>query len=424
MSKVVDYPIRYDNAGTPDVPYDRFKAALTDVGSPAAPEAHGMYSHLAAHRVHPSVFLAFFRHESGYGLLGICKEYDTRNPGNVRTPEVPSAGVTVVQTPRGQFAKFPDWRTGTADWAARLAGPKYAGAGLTTVRQVLPKYAPSSENDTERYIASVLADIARFASVAPPQPTTGGTMPPKPPMDTSHPSPNRGYKNGHTRRVDGICWHITEGTNSLGWLTNPASQASANYLIARDGTIYELVPPTVDAWANGKVDFPDTGNPLIAHWLTEKVNGVAVNFNQRTVSIEHEGFTSKGKGGSLTAKQVDATVALTAWLCGEFDVDADQVHILGHYEIDSVDRKDCPGFSAAEWNGWVGRVAALVKPAPAPGGMMEPVVTERQDWGGKGRLVSEEVTVVNDADPQHPVYYSRLKRYDATGVVMEEWREV
>lgn len=180
------------------------------------------------------------------------------------------------------------------------------------------------------------------------------TKPAKPPV-VSNPSPNRGYPSGR-HRPEAVVWHITEGTNSLGWLTSPASQASSNYLIDRDGTIHELVPPTESAWANGRVARPNTANPLIAGWQRE-----GINFNQRTVSIEHEGFSSLGRGGALTAAQIESTAKLTAWLCCEFGIAPDRQHILGHFEIDDVDRHNCPGFATAEWDEWVGRVAALAR---------------------------------------------------------------
>lgn len=238
----------------------------------------------------------------------------------------------------------------------------------------------------------------------------------KPTVDTGHPSPNRGYARG-TRRVDAVIWHITAGTDSLGWLTNPSSGASANYLIARTGTIYELVPPNESAWANGRVCNPDADHnqPLVTKWVAE-----GGNFNQRTVSIEHEGMSSLGNGGSLTAAQVAATVHLTAWLCQMFRLTPDRQHIFGHFEIDDCDRPNCPGFSQAEWTDWLGRVAGLLAGKP-PTAMLEPVVTTGQDWAGKGRLISEEVTVVNDDEGK---YYSRKKRYAAAGIVIDDWREV
>ena len=179
----------------------------------------------------------------------------------------------------------------------------------------------------------------------------------KPNVKTEPTSPNRGGYAGQ-RRVEAVVWHITQGTSpgSRGWLCNPAAQASSNYLIERDGTIYELVPPDEAAWANGAVSSPNAANPVIAGWLRE-----GVNFNQRTVSIEHEGFTSNNHGGSLTPEQVNSTIQLTAWLCQEYQVPPDQLHIIGHYEVDDVNRHYCPGFSAAEWTAWVNQVAAVLR---------------------------------------------------------------
>jgi len=221
-----------------------------------------------------------------------------------------------------------------------------------------------------------------------------------PPIDRSHQSPNRDGYSGK-RRVDAVVWHITQGTNSLGWLCSPQSKASSNYLIARDGYIFELVGPDHDAWANGAVCKPDTGNALVAKWLSE-----GANFNTRTVSIEHEGFTSNGQGGSLTAAQIDATVALTAWLCERFRLTPDQTHILGHFQVDACNRPNCPGFSATEKAAWVARVARLVgggTPAPNPPpppfqhdpGFLDPLI-DTFDWEGAGIVVYRKIRVYND----------------------------
>jgi len=265
------------------------------------------------------------------------------------------------------------------------------------------------------YVAHILAILAVVGRGLP---ETGGSTVAvsKPPVNTKHPSPNRGYA-ADVHRVDAVIWHITQGTNSLGWLTNPASGASSNYLIARNGTIYELVPPTESAWANGRVCNPDADHnqPLITKWVKE-----GVNFNRRSVSIEHEGMTSVGKGGSLTKAQVEATVNLTAWLCQEFKLTPDRAHIFGHFEIDACDRPNCPGFSEAEWGDWVGRVAGLLKGTP-PSAMLEPVVTPARDWGGKGRLIAQTVTVVND---DTGAYYEGKTEYRAEGPVQLPWREV
>lgn len=186
---------------------------------------------------------------------------------------------------------------------------------------------------------------------------------PKPVMYLRHPSPNRNGYAG-TRRVDAVIWHVTAGgfVGSLDWLTNPASGASSNYLLNKDGAIYELVPPTEDAWANGAVNQPDTRNPLIPKWQAE-----GVNFNQRTISIELVRETSaNGQPGGFTPAQYQRLVALTAWLCQEFRLTPDRTHIFGHRTIDSVNRPHCPGLAESEWFSLVGAVAALVGGATAP----------------------------------------------------------
>jgi hypothetical protein len=147
-----DYPM----AGPMDIRLPDFATILGEQQSPAALEAGPMFQACLNTGVSPVTFLAFFRHESRYGTLGICHDYDTKNPGNVRSPEDPSLG-EIIQTRGGPFAKYPTWENGAIDWGKRIQGPKYAGAGLTTVRGVLPRYAPTGDNnDPEAYIRSVL----------------------------------------------------------------------------------------------------------------------------------------------------------------------------------------------------------------------------------------------------------------------------
>jgi N-acetylmuramoyl-L-alanine amidase len=150
----------YAIIGPPDLTRERFAAILSAANSPAAPEADDMYAALVAANVSPAAFLAFFLVESRMGTVGVTPEFGTRNPGNVRSAEIPALSTGVVQTPRGQFARYPTWANGAADWAARMIGPKYRGSGLFTVRSVIPKYAPGSDgNVPEAYIASVLKSI-------------------------------------------------------------------------------------------------------------------------------------------------------------------------------------------------------------------------------------------------------------------------
>lgn len=179
----------------------------------------------------------------------------------------------------------------------------------------------------------------------------------QPPMLTSPRSPNTNqYSTPH--HPEALCWHVTVGSaqGSIGWLCNPDSGASANYLIDRAGVIYELVPPTVSAWANGAVNKPDMGNPLIAGWVNAHINP-----NTRSISVEHERLQSaNNQPGGFTEAQHHSTVALGAWLCERFGIPANRTTIFGHRSIDSVDRYYCPGLAESEWDQWVGEIAALV----------------------------------------------------------------
>lgn len=338
---------------------ERFGAILRAGGSPAAPESDSMYLLLRNADVRPEILLAFFWVESKFGTVGVAHDFNTKNPGNVRSPERATLARVTVQTPRGTFAKYPTWADGCGDWAARLTGPKYAGAGLTTVREVLPKYAPSQDsNDPHAYAATVLALIESWMKGAPPVALAKPTV-------ISNPSPNHGYPGDY--RPETVVWHITAGSgaSALSWLTNPASNASANYVITEDGKIHELVNPEVGqqgaAWANGDVQKPNLANPSVASWVK-----AGINPNRRCVSIEHAGDSSMGKGGSLTPAQIAATVRLTAWLCSRFGIAPDRAHIIPHAWVNSVTRPNCPGFSETEWVTWVDAIAEIVAGAPKP----------------------------------------------------------
>lgn len=202
------------------------------------------------------------------------------------------------------------------------------------------------------YGASV-AKIANLIAAMPAGTETTTMTLSKPTVDSSYQSPNRDGVG--VRQVRAVVWHITQGTDSRGWLCNPSSGASSNYLIERDGTPFELVPPDHAAWANGPMAKSNVDIPIVAEWVRQGINP-----NAQTVSIEHEGFTSNNRGGSLTAAQIETTIQLTAWLCQRYGIPPDRQHILRHADIDGVNRPYCPGFSTAEMESWIARVAALV----------------------------------------------------------------
>ena len=143
-----------------------------------------------------------------------------------------------------------------------------------------------------------------------------------------NPSPN--FTSGRSgRKIIAIVNHITAGAfpGCLNWLCNITSSASAHYLITQTGDIYQLVREADTAWHAG-----------IARKPTWRLHDGS-NPNRRTIGIEHECIS----GGELTEDQYQATLRLQRELCAKYDLPIDRNHIIGHYEINPVDRPGCPG---------------------------------------------------------------------------------
>ena len=146
------------------------------------------------------------------------------------------------------------------------------------------------------------------------------------------------------------------------WFNNPAAQASTNYAIGDgtdqfpDGTIHCYVDPDGpnSPYANGVVDKPDA---VIQAIMARTGN---VNLNWISESIEYAGLS----GTPLTVAQMASGIWLSAWRLSARGLAVDRNHVVGHYEIDSVNRIDCPELTAAEWSTLMEGIAAMVNPAP------------------------------------------------------------
>jgi N-acetyl-anhydromuramyl-L-alanine amidase AmpD len=151
------------------------------------------------------------------------------------------------------------------------------------------------------------------------------------------------------RRPTAVCMHITDGDTVNGAIShwNGPVDASAHYLVDKDGSITRTVREEHIAWSNGVVRSPDMGNPLIAHWVN---NGI--NPNSMTIGIEIVGRP----GQPIQTAQWASVVWLVADICLRWAIPPDRDHIIGHYQIDSISRARCPSLSGAQW-------AALVEGA-------------------------------------------------------------
>lgn len=152
-----------------------FVAELARVGSPAASASGAVYDYCAARRLDTRFLLGVFREESRYGTDpdAICvggggvpePTYswgNTTQDANKPSYGHPGTGRVV----RGRFTVYPGWREGGISTVARLFDhPPYAGK--LTVEEIIRVWAPPGDgNDTEEYIASVVATMTRLGGVS------------------------------------------------------------------------------------------------------------------------------------------------------------------------------------------------------------------------------------------------------------------
>jgi len=195
------------------------------------------------------------------------------------------------------------------------------------------------------------------------------------------PSPNfRAGRKG--RRIIAIVNHITAGLmpGTLSWLRNPQAQASAHYLVTKKGEIFQMVNDSDMAWHAGIVKNP--------HW--PMYDGTNPNFY--TIGIEHEALA----GEVLTEPQYQATLWLHRQLVAKYGIPVDQDHIIGHYRLDSVNRKNDPG-SGFPWDrlfkDMVNQQKQIVK-IKAGGKVVEGVIIENESYAPIRALVESLGRVV------------------------------
>ena len=116
-----------------------------------------------------------------------------------------------------------------------------------------------------------------------------------------------------------IVIHYT-GDNSLegalSWLCAEKSGVSAHLVIAKDGTVYQLLPFNIQAWHAGRGEY----------------NG-ETHVNGFSIGIENVGF-----GDSWPAKQVEANRAVIETLYSYYPIE----DVVGHEDV-APGRKNDPG---------------------------------------------------------------------------------
>lgn len=120
-------------------------------------------------------------------------------------------------------------------------------------------------------------------------------------------------------RRRGVVLHETIGTSSLAWLQRdepvPGDRSSADYLVARDGTIFQITLPSWHSYHSGR-----------ARWRLYQEDDFTIN--QGFVGVELENYPPAGE--VIVGAQYIALGALLRQLLTYHALDSRNV--CGHYE--------------------------------------------------------------------------------------------
>lgn len=136
----------YSVLGKPTITAALINEVLASYHSPAAGQGQALYDLGVQYGIDPVFALAFFMHESAFGTMGEARS--SLSLGNLRC--IPNFEC------RDDYAWFPTWQAGFKAWYALIRNLYVADWGLTTVAQIIPRYAPPGDNNNDdAYIAAV-----------------------------------------------------------------------------------------------------------------------------------------------------------------------------------------------------------------------------------------------------------------------------
>jgi len=138
--------------GSPSIAADLIDRVLSAYGSPATGTGQSLYDLGVASGIDPVWALAFFLHEDSFGKTGIGAV--NHSLGNIRC----SAGYSC----QDGFRSYATWEASYQDWYSLILngyvkGSVSSACPCTTIEQIIPVYAPSSDGtDVRGYIAALV----------------------------------------------------------------------------------------------------------------------------------------------------------------------------------------------------------------------------------------------------------------------------
>ncbi len=136
----------YNVLGAPTINVSLINQVLDSYHSPAAGKGQALYDPGVKYGIDPVFALAFFMHESTLGTRGEATA--TLSLGNIRC--VPNHAC------HDGYSQYGSWEEGFEAWYKLIRNLYVAQWGLVTVDQIIPTYAPNSDNNNEKgYIAAL-----------------------------------------------------------------------------------------------------------------------------------------------------------------------------------------------------------------------------------------------------------------------------
>lgn len=159
-------PGQHNIRGTMTISAEQVDQILRDAHSPAAGSGKSFIKWGRYYNIDPIYALAFFRRESVFGAhkrwVGRRPDGTTsKNIGNIRYFSAPSPERDPQYGHYNGFRAYATWDDGIHDWFKLLAQDSNY-AGMSTVERILPRYAPSVENDTNNYIRDVITWVGQW----------------------------------------------------------------------------------------------------------------------------------------------------------------------------------------------------------------------------------------------------------------------
>jgi hypothetical protein len=143
--------------GAPSISAAAIDTILANYGSPAAGTGQAWVKLGQQYGIDPAYAVAFFIHESS---AGTNPGWAGMKPDGSTTHNVGNIICAGYATCYGRFRDYASWDEGIGDWYKLISNEYVTGRGAASVEQIIPIYAPSSDNnDVPGYINVVVSMV-------------------------------------------------------------------------------------------------------------------------------------------------------------------------------------------------------------------------------------------------------------------------